>query len=322
MTQQVLNIINQFMAYTPVNGITDNPILRNFDWSRRIYSIPVDNAQTETKTLAPNQSLEIFSGIVSHNITVAEDVVLSLLGDSVYRLSVVGGGSFFKTKKAVSSITTCDISINNQTIANFDFDAATLGAAIGDTLRCKGYNTKDSNTAWNSINTGDWVIIGINGSVLTCKRPIGQTFEAIEETATITGADLEIFSNAGVQVGNSITLEDNFLIYGKQSFIVQDVTSSTINFMSGEPLPVDIVTQYILNKITFNNKTKRFLYVEASNSVAVQLNGDTGSNFVVEPITYNDLQQPGFFTKFGAMSACTVKNLTLESVNVTFLMAE
>jgi hypothetical protein len=322
MAQQVLNIINQFMAYTPVNGITDNPVLRNFDWSRRIYSIPVDNAQTEVKLLPPNETLEIFSGIVPHNITTAESVELQLLGDSVYRLRVTSAGSFFRNKRAITGLTTCEITLNNQTIAFFDFNTATLNAVVGDTLRCKGYNTKDSNIVWNVVNTGDWVVIGVNGSVLTCKRPLGQPFQAIEESATISNVDLEIFASSGVQIGNSITLEDNFLIYGKQSFIVQDVTPETIDFLSGEPLPVGIITPYIANQITLNNKTKRFLYVESNNSVAIQLNGDTGSNFVVEPITYNDVNQPGFFTKFGAMSACSVKNLTLEPAMITFLMAE
>lgn len=311
------------MAYTPTNGITDNPVLRNFDWSRRIYSIPVDNAQTENKTLAPGQTLEIFSGIVSHGIVATTNsVILTLLGDSVYRLSVTMGGSFFRTRRTVSGLTTCGVTINNQTIAVFNFGAASLGASVGDILRCKGFNTKDTNTAWNVVNSGDWVIIAISGSILTCKRPVSEAFKAIEETATITSADMEIFSSTGVQAGNSITLEDNFLVYGKQSFVVQSVTPETIDFLSGEPLPIGITTVYAANQITFNNKTKRFLYIESNGSVAIQLNGDTGVNFVVEPIAYGDVNQPGFFTKFGAVAACSVKNLTLEPAMITFLMAE
>ena len=311
------------MSYNADGGTTDNPALRNFDWTRRMYSIPIENTKNDTIVIPALESVSLFSGYRTHGIIAGDMAELISKGDSIYRLQTLDGTPNFRTKRITSNITSCNITINNHAVAVFDFVGATISAFVGDTIHVKGYNTKDANLAFSPINTGNWLVIGVSGSKLSCRRPIGEEFVGIEEqlATVVDGVDFEIFSPSGVQISDTIKIKD-WLVFGEKTFKVQSVTSSWLEFLSGEALPTNTPSTYESNKLSIYSNSKRFVYLESNQPVAVMFNDSVDQECLIEPVDSADTMLPGFMSKFGSIQSCTIVNKSIEPATVVFCTAE
>ena len=107
MDKQILNCISQILAYKGIDGTTDNPSQRAYDWTRKLYSIAILNPKSDSMTIPPGGTLTLFDGTRANPLDNTSVLDLSLLpqSPSLYRLKVTAGTSGFKTKRVLTSVT-------------------------------------------------------------------------------------------------------------------------------------------------------------------------------------------------------------------------
>lgn len=325
MTQHVLNILARLTSYNDA-VTTDNPMLRSFDVTRKIDSVAVSNPVSDNKTLAPGESLTLFDGQVATSVSGAStgDLELASSDNSVYRLSVTGPAGF-RTARSVSGITVCDVTVNNNAVALFDFTGASLGAVqTGDIMRISGTELYDTGPfAFNPLNAGLWVVLGISSGVVTAKRQTGEPFLAVVETvATVNPSDVSFYSSAGVQKGQKISLSAPFSSISQKIFEVLAVTPDMIDFVSADPLPEETGLTLSSTAVIIYKNAKKVVYLETDQDCVLRFNGDTSNNVKVGPVSNGQCQIPGVFLKWGDAYSCILVNQSVNSLHVRYLTAE
>lgn len=213
----ILNVLNQMLAYSDSTGVTDNPRKRNFDYTRRSFDISVGPPTSDAAVIPPGSSLTLFDGTEPTGLIAGtSQVSMSLLSaqNSVYALSATGG-SQFRTARTISGLTTAAVTINNNALAVFNFASASLtGVVVGDIMRISGALLYDTGPfAFNPLNAGLWVVIGVTGSTISAIRLVGQPFSGAQETvnpgalaALIAIQDITYTAVAAGSAGNANTI--------------------------------------------------------------------------------------------------------------------
>lgn len=321
-----LNITNALLAYQDQIA-TNNPQLRDFDYTRRLDALQVANPSSGSRTLAPGEAYTLFDGSVSTGLDGGTSVIaIALLSgqDARYRLSVTSGPAGFRTARSPSAIVACTVAVNNNATATFDFTGATLtGIVVGDIMRIKGAVLYDTAPyAFNPLNAGLWKIIGVAGTVITAIRPDNDAFSAVVETVATATADVQFYSAAGVQVGNKFDVVDSLSEVSRRTYVVADVTPTTIDFVSAVQLPEESGVTYIASSINFYNNAKRMVYIETDQDAAVRLNGASGDHNRIVPIIAGDPKCPGYFNKWGDTFSAVVVNKSVNPLRLQYLTAE
>lgn len=230
------------------------------------------------------------------------------------------------------------VAVNNNAVAVFNFGSATLsGVVVGDTMRISGVSVYDGAGpfAFNPINSGFWTIIGISGTILTAIRPIGVPFAAVQENAAAQSSDVQIYSAAGIQVGDHMAISGTFSEVTQQTYLIQAVTPASIDFVSTAAIPQEGPLSYVSDSIQFYTEAKRFVYLEADQSCAVQFNADTSTNTIIDPIAPNlpgggqcppqpgpQEELVGYLNKWGSAYKCVVQNLSVNPLKLKFFTSE
>lgn len=325
MSDQILNVLTQILIYADPT-VTDNPHQRSTDWRRRAESLSVKNPYSNVKTLAPGQSFSIFDGIIASGLTGSSVMAISLLSaqDSLYRLSVTSGPSSFKTARSPSGITACNVTINNNAIAEFDFTGATLtGVIVGDILRVKGQVNNDSGPyAFNSLNAGIWKIIAVSGSKVSCVRMPNEVFQAAVELVAAATADVQFYADDGIAVGSKMAIESAFSAVSQKTYEVKAVTPTTIDFVSTSSIPLESNVSYTSNSVIFYTSSKKLVYVEVDQDCVIRLNGASDDSNKLNPIEAGNSMLPGFMHKWGNTFKCEVINKSVNSCTVRFITCE
>lgn len=323
MNEHILNIITQLMAYSDPS-VTDNPQQRAFDHTRRLQSLPVKNPRSDSISLSPGSSYTIFDGTVATGLINGVSVLgLSSIENSVYLLQAAGGSSF-KTSRSVTGLAACNVTINNNVVAEFIFTGAILSSVQpGDIMRVKGYVTYDLGTfAFNPLNSGLWKVIGVSGTKISAIRQVGENFSGVAETVTNSSLDVEFYADNGVQKGNKIEISGNFSLVTKKVYEILDVTSNKIYFMSSNPLPNETSITYTTGAITVYKAAKKLVYIESDQDSVVRFNSDTSDNTQLNPVSAGDKDLPAFIHKYGNCYSCTIINNSVNKMNVKFFMGE
>jgi hypothetical protein len=322
MKKQILNVINQLLAYDSANGVSDTPNLKAFDWTRRMTALPISNSLSDSFTLFSGETRTLFSSAVANpldNTSVLS--ITNLQMPSLYRLSVTAGTSGFRTARSLSLIN-ATVTVNNNAQAVFSFPSGTLGATqVGDVMRIKSLALGDTAPfAFNPLNGGLWQIIGLTATSVTCIRPVCAGFQGVSESVSTVGADVQIYSAAGVQKGDKMLINGGFSSITQRTFEVKDVTPTTIDFCSTQPLPSEAGIAYTTDMIDFFGFTKKFFYVEADQECVVYLNGNDGSSII--PVQAGNTALPGFLNTTGEIYSCSVLNKSINPLNLKLFTAE
>lgn len=217
------------------------------------------------------------------------------------------------------------VSINNDALATFNFGSASLGGVVpGDILRISGVAVFDGvgPFAFNPINAGFWSIIGVAGSTLSAVRLAGQQFTGVAESVGSQPSDIQIYSAAGIQVGDKISITGTFNLVTQSTYQITAVTPTSLDFISTAVIPVESGITYVPTTIQFYTNAKRFVYLEVDQSAAVQFNADTSQNVRVDPIVPSDHMQVGYLHKWGNSYKCVVQNLSVNPMIVKYFTGE
>lgn len=322
----ILNVIMQLLTYKD-SAVTDNPMKRGFDWTRKLNSIKVSNPTSDSKIIAPGETLELFNGTKSTALGGASVLSLTLLSASEarYRMTVTSGPSGFRTERSVSGISAVNVTINNSAVAVFDFTAATLtGVVPGDIMRIKGSAMYDAGPyVFNPLNSGLWKVLAVAGTQVQAVRPTGQDFGAAAENI-VSGAatDVRFYSAAGIQVGEKISISGTFSSPTHRSYTLLDVSPNSVDFSSANPLPLESGLAYASGSLAFYTNSKRLVYIEVDQDAAVRFNEDTTDNNKVSPVMPGDECAPGFMGKWGDSYKVSVSNKSVNPLTVRYFLAE
>lgn len=321
----ILNIINSFLAYQDA-AVTDSPTQRDFDYSRRLQSLSVQNPSSERAIIPPGASLLLFDGTVPSSLAggTSSLSIAPLSGaPSLYRVTVTGPAGF-RTARTVSGFTTCAVTINNFATATFQFDVGVTisGVVAGDVLRISGAILADTGPfAFSPLNSGYWTVLYATSTAITCVRPPGQAFSGVAETVSPLASDLQAYSSAGVQVGNSVSITGTFSTAVQGTYKITAVTPQTFDVFSSIPLPAETAT-YVASTLTFYSQAQRIMYVEVDQPAALQLNGDSSNSNLITPIVPGDPCNVGFMSKIGTAYSATIVNTSVNPMNALWFTCQ
>lgn len=324
----ILNIITQLLSYADP-CVTDNPQLRNIDWTRKISGVVIDKPESDVESLAPGESLTVFDGTRSTQLadtTSVLQIALAASGQSRYRVTVTSGPAGFRTARAVSGITGAMVTVNNNATASFAFSGATLtGVVVGDIMRISGLVLFDSGSfAFSPSNAGLWKVISVSGSTVQAVRLAGQSFNGVSETVATATNDVQFYSSAGVQVGDTVLVTGTFAEPTQRAYEVQDVTPTSFDIVSVLPLPLESGLAYTDGTITFYPSCKKLVYIEVDQEAVVRFNDDVSDNNRLVPVLVGTQQQgaPGFLHKYGDTYRIVVVNKSINTMQVRYFLAE
>lgn len=325
----ILNLITNILAYSdPCQS--DNPSMRNVDWSRKLQGISIVNPKSDSLTVPPLSTVSIFNGSRATGLVPTTSLIsLSLISNttSVYQLSVSGTNDNFRISRSVSGITNCTVTTNNNSVASFDFGSANLSSVqIGDVFRVNGTSVYDSGTfAFSPLNSGYWTVISVSGSVVQCVRPVGTAFMGIGESATSVAGDVLFFSassSTNVNIGDKISITGTLSSATQRTYQILDVQPNRLLFSSVMPLPSESDILYQAGTINIYSNAKRFSYIEADQDCVIRFNGDTTDANQINPLVAGDPQLPGYINKVGSVYSCVVVNKSLSVMNLKTFFAE
>ena len=334
MSANLLNLVFKALCYNDLPA-TSNPIRRAFDWGRSLQGVSVSNPKQNSFSIPANSSLQIFTGTRSTNIdaTTRFTLTVSSLSSNRYRFTATSGTPpVFVTDRALTpnGHTMTWVSNNNATSTLTSSTSGDFTAAqVGDAIWVPGLTTGDAAGPFNAMNEGQWVVLSKDSTstILQLARvAIGGyvNYLGTSEAVVVTSnSQVQAFSAAGVQVGDSVDISAGFSLPIIQSYVVAAVTPTWFEVITSSALPVSTIAAPGVGGIVFYNVAKRLVIVETDQEAAVQVNADTtSSNNRVSPIAPGDPDNCGFYWKFGPTWQLTVVNRSLVPMNTTVLTAE
>jgi hypothetical protein len=327
--QAKLNVTTKILAFAD-EQVSSNPRLRAPDWLRDISGISVSNFKTEGYTIQVGGTLNAFNG--ARATSVASDTVFSMaltsLDPSRYRLSWTGGTDpVFRNSRGVAcSGVSMALTVNaNATLTVVAGSAIFTSVQAGDSVYIPGVTTGESSGPFSPLNEGGWIVLSKSGSnSLTLVRAPGTDFVGVTETQTPSAdSQFRVFSSAGVQVGDSVDISQGFSIGSLNTFDIVLVTDTFVDIESAIPLANETGITPGASGIQFFFSVKSFLYVEASQQVALRLNGDSGVTQRICPVPTDDGSlAPGNYMKRGPVWSIQIVNKCPSNVEVFLIHAE
>lgn len=322
-----LSLISTTIAYGDV-GVTSNPSRKYVDWSLA-KNHSVDNPKTIPYTVEPGETLSIFDTVRATGVAAdtALTITLNPLEETTYRFTHSGGTApAFRTSRALAlagnNVTI--VANANQTVTMTSGLAAGFNAVVvGDTIFIPGTSTGDSASPFTASNEGYWnVLAKTSSTVLQLARPVDQTFLAYGEVvAVVSNTQLQAFSAAGVQVGDSVDISAVFPTAVLKKYTVLAVNPSWFEVQSTLPLPLSVTAVPGTAGIAFYDGARRYLKVVYDQECALNLNGVT-SAVKLSPWLAGDDEMVGIYEAVGPAWSLTVLNRSQETLNLLVITAE
>lgn len=319
-----LNLNESIVAFSD-QGLTNNPTLRHFDWTRNINGLTVYQPKAEQHLVPPRSMLNVFDGLRATTFDATTQIVVTNLIDQTYRFKFAAGTDpSFATNNPLSFTgETITVAIMpNQTVKMSCPNAIFGGVASGSYLYV--YSTADNPAAvFSPLNAGVWVVLSNSANQeLTLSRPSGTSFQAFGEIVVASSADnVANYTLNSVQVGDKLRLEFPFSMNSRATYEVAAVTSKWIDVISTTP----IVTETILPDIggmSFYWGGKRFLRVETDQRAKLYFNGSMSENEELDPWQSGDRKFMAWNERVGPVWSLNVFNLATVPMVVNVFSAE
>jgi hypothetical protein len=301
-----------------------NPRQRHIDWAQDLAGIEVKNPQSLTRSLAPGESHTFFDGTRSLALDNTTELDLEFVAGTPdrYRFRWTDGTNpVFRTNRNVDfSGDTVAVAVNANSTATFATDGNFTGAQVGDILWVPEAAEIGSQPL-HVGNQGFWRILAVATSSMTCER-LGDFEAQAEEDIEITAANqMQVFSSAGVQIGDVVEVLGTFATVNCRSYNVVAVTPAYLEVQSSLAA---VEEEGIAPNTNFLVRTaaKRLVYVEADQSCVVRVNADTGDTQRVDPWTAGDAKARGHYSRSGTTWKLTVVNKSPRTAEVMAISVE
>jgi hypothetical protein len=320
-----LNINSSAVAFQDT-VLTSNPLLKNFDWQRRLNGIQIYSPEARTFTCPPRQMVTLFdtSRATTMDNTTAFDV--TYLNDGRYRFAwTAGSNPTLATEQPLTfGATTLAVAVANNRVVTITASTGTPFALLtaGGTLYING-STDVTSPKFSPLNAGYWTIVAVTDTALTLVRPSGTEFQGIAETVVGATAanDMLAFVPSMVQVGDKMRISSRFSIDARQTYTVEEVTSKWVKVSSTLPIPNESGILPGTTAMVFY-MAKRFTRVEVNQRANVYYNGANDNAQELEPWVAGDASQMGWQERVGPVWKLSVFNLSQVPMNVNVFAAE
>lgn len=325
----ILNVVAKLLAFSDSTN-NSNPRLRHVDWTRDLSGISVRDPRSQAYEILPGSSLTVFNGTRATTLdgTTAFSVTLLPINGSAsqYRFTFTGGTNpTLRTGRNIAaSGVIFTMTANANATLGVHASASIFGSIVpGDSVFIPNTTTGDSANVFSVLNSGYWQVLAVaSGTDITLVRPVGQAFSGASETQTpVANSQFRAYSAAGVQIGDSVDINAGFNVGTRKVFEVVNVTDAFFEVVSSAPLALEAGILPGATGMVFYSDSKQFLYIEADQEVAVQLNGDTGQTQRVSPVDPSDPTRPGVYFKHGPTWSLTLVNRSVSLVNVIIIHA-
>jgi hypothetical protein len=326
MADFILNIINQLLCYGDPT-VTDNPHMRAIDHRRRMESLPVKNPYQNNLVLKPGQSFKIFENSLTVGLdsTSVLDLTLASPSDSIYKLKIDSGSGTFKTQKSVTGLSSCNVTINNNALAVFDYSGADLSnVEVGDIMRISGLKTYSTlpSFAFNPLNSGNWTVIGVSGTKISAIRKVTSQFEGVTEFVADSSLDVIFYSDDLLSEGNKLSISGSFSPASFSVYEIKDVTPTELFIMSSMPIPEETSVSYLSDSMVFYTGTKKLIYIEADQECVIRFDNGMDNSNKVSPVKAGDKTLPGYLHKWGNTYSCEIINKSITNCNIKYFTCE
>lgn len=268
-----LNFLISLNAYADSNP-SNAPSRSNFNWSRAANSIFVNNPNSLEFSLAPGETKTLFNGmrtLTQDNTTQYSIALAPIAGqNTTWQLTWSGGANpGFRTSRTSGASATTQVTVTqNGTVLTFastggtPFNLTGGGVQIGDFVQI--------GSLFNISNQGQFQIISFTATSFSVVNAFGVAEGPITLGAGFA-SQIDIFSAAGVQVGDTLVISGGFSPATQGSYLVTAVTDLWVRFAATTQLPSEgpITTE----AITFYSDAQRMVYLESNQEVSLVVNG-------------------------------------------------
>lgn len=322
-----LSITSKVLAFSDPSA-SSNPLRKNFDCTRA-YQLSVDSPKSAVEVLPAAGSVTFFNGIRSTTLdgTSAFTVTLNATEPNRYRFTHVGGTvPGFRTNRLLTlSGQNLTVVTNADATVNMTLGGGTWAStSVGDTVFIPGPTTGDSATPFNLLNEGFWVVLAvISATNLQLMRPAGADFQSADETVAVTAnSQVQAFTAAGVQPGDSVEISAGFSPATWRTFEVDRVTQSWFEVIATSPIPLESAKIPGAAGMVFYSSAKCWVRVETDQEIALRLNGVSDDKLRVSPIEPGSTEQIGWFELKGPVWSLVALNKSSQPATVTLFSAE
>lgn len=298
------------------------PSQSNFRWNFDLSSIPATNPTSQQYTVAPGQTLPLFSGTrtLSQDGTTRYSIALKALATSTYVLSGVSGTlPNFRTPRSTGANATTQVTVTvNGPVVTFTSTGGTPfalgGVSVGDNVTI--------GNLFNPLNQGTFSIISLTATSFS----VSNLFGAGEGPITLGAGfatQVQIYSAAGVQVGDTLVISSGFSPVTWGSYKVTAVYAESLEFSSTAVLPQE---SNILTQVNIYSNAKQFVYMESDAKVFLVINGVTACD--IEPFLITNFNtgcpnnRPGVFMLKSTIYSLSVVNNGLSPANILLISVE
>jgi len=329
MTTAKLSIYSKALAFADSSS-NNNPQRRFFDWTRTLSALVVENPESDNGALQVAESVTVFDGVRATTVdgtTSLTSTLSTLDSGSRYRFTWVGGTNpTLRTDRGLTLVgQAVTFAINANQTANISLGGSTFGSVVaGDIIFIPHTTTGDTANVLAADNAGYWQVLSVISTTnIQVGRLSGESFVGTGETQTLAAStQLQAYSSAGVQVGDSVTISAGFAVASQKTFTVDEVTSTWFEVLSTSSLPSEAAKLPGAAGIIFYTNVKSFLRVETDQDILVQMNGDTGSSVKISPFQAGDIELPGYMEKVGPVYKLVLVNKSATTCNYSVFSAE
>ncbi len=320
-----LTITSQVLAFEDDSSRSDCAI----NWKRSLVGLDVTNPSSDKITVEAFGIKTVFDGerVLGIDGTSVFSLALNAADSSRYRLARTSGTSpAFRTSRVVNTsgiALTLAVKANLSVTVTAQSGTPFSSVQVGDTVFVPGTATGDTAGPFNPLNVGYWNVLAASSAMLTLARPSGAIFEGVGQVVTPTAnTQFQVFSAAGVQLGDVVEISGGFSIAAQKSFEVVGINPDWVEFLSTTPLASETGITPTASGISIYSSPKRFLQAEADQDCVLRLNGDTGDSNRLSPWFPGEKKLQAEYRKVGPVWKLVIVNKSPVPVNVTVISAE
>lgn len=285
-----LNLLNSLVAYndTTAGTINNNPKIRIADINRSYFGLNVQKPQSQNFVIPPGASLTLYDGGRTTAIDVTTTFSLTNTSGATYQMYYdAGTPPAFRTARAIATTltTTFNVAINNNSVVSFTQNSGPSvnfsSVVVGDILYVS------SNSLFNIGNQGYFPIIAKGANYVQIQNPVAAAESNISLGANFA-SDFQIFSSAGVQIGDTAVISAGFSPVTQGSYPVTAVAPSFFEFSSANPLPIETSITATVAGLNFYSQSKFLTYIETNQSCFIRFDSDVTNVATIEPFAAGD----------------------------------
>jgi len=320
-----LNLQVNTISYSDINP-SNNPNIRSFDLQYKLLGVDSSNPKSEEFSVAPGETRTIFNGVRSTAIdnTTAFTISRPDISLNIYRFTNSSGTPpALRTDRlpGVDNTSQFTVSVNGP-LSTYTSSGGTLlnttNIIVGDILKI------DTGAGFSQSNSGRFVILSKTSTSITV-----QNLNAITEAITLSDyTQFLIYSNGGsnnqTQINDKVIISGGFSPATQGTYTITEVTPNYFEVAAANPMGLPIETNVIVGSsgVIFYSSAKQFVMIAAQQKCSVQNNADTSDNTILEPIVVNNPEKPALYIKNGTTYALSIKNLSLDTLDVVVASAE